>query len=128
MADYANLSDLKDHWPALRSDQEAEALQKLLEASIEVRTSFPGIDARLASGELNEEVPRLVVCRMIKRAMDTPNDAMAGVGSVTHQGGPFAQTLNFTNPDGNIYLSKSDRNLLSPVEQRRAFMIHPGGV
>lgn len=127
MADYATLADFKLHWPALPYDREAEAGQKLHEASIEIRTSFPDIDARITSGELNAEVPRLVVCRMVKRAMDTPTDAMAGVGSITQQGGPFAQTLNFTNPDGNIYLSKSDRSLLASIKQRRAFTIHPGG-
>lgn len=127
MADFATLSDLKAHWPALPSDREVEASRKLYEASLELRTAFPDIDARIASGELDENVPRLVVCRMVKRALDTPADAMAGVGSVTQQGGPFAQTLNFTNPDGNIYLSKSDRRLLAPIKRRRAFTIHPGG-
>lgn len=127
MADYATLADLKAHWPALSADQEPEAQQKLTEASIEVRALFPDVDGRLASNALDVEVPRLVVCRMVKRAMDSPVEAMGGVQSTTQQTGPFTQTLNFTNPDGNIYLSKADKRLLSPPRSARAFTIHPGG-
>lgn len=128
MADYATLADLKAHWPALPASREAEAQQKLTEASIEVRALFPDIDGRMTAGALAWEVPRLVVCRMVKRAMDLPSESMAGVDSATHQTGPFTQTLNFTNPDGNIYLSKADRRLLTEVRTRRAFTIHPGGI
>lgn len=127
--DYATVANLQEHWPGLPDSRLDEAGQKLHEASIEVRALYPDVDRRVVSGELDPDVPRLVVCRMVKRSMDSPLDeGMAGVGSTTAQTGPFSQTLSFTNPDGNIYLSKADRRLLESGRRKaRAWTIHPGG-
>lgn len=134
--DYATLADLKEHWSALPADDEVEAEQKLHEASIEVRGNFRDVDRRLGlwaidsedPNALDPDVPRLVVCRMVKRAMDAPESQIAGVNQIQQSAGPFGQTLSFTNPDGNIYLSKSDRALLGAGRVKgKAFTIHPGG-
>lgn len=126
---YATLAELQTHWPALPSGREDEATQKLAEASIEVRALYPDVDRRIVSLELDSDVPLLVVCRMVKRAMDAPANQVAGVGQIQNSAGPFGQTLSFTNPDGNVYLSKSDKALLSAGRSRgKAFTIRPGGV
>jgi len=128
MAAYAKLADLRKHWPGLPEDREDEAEQKLDEASIEVRALYPDVDARLAAGTLDPDVPRLVVCRMVKRAMDTSRGELAGVGNIQESAGPFARTMTFTNPDGNLYLSKADKRLLAAGRPaRKAWTIHPGG-
>lgn len=130
-ADYATLTDLQEHWPALPEGDFAEASQKLHEASIEIRGNYPDLDQRISmpveAGGMDPDIPRLVTCRMVKRAMTAPDDRMAGVEQVQQSAGPFGQTLRFTNPDGNIYLSKGDRNLLKASRPRgKAFTIHPG--
>ena len=125
---YASVSDLQQHWPALPVDREAEAAQKLFEATVEVRALYPDVDRRIQAEELDLSVPALVVCRMVKRAMDSPDGQVAGVNQIQQSAGPFGQTLSFTNPDGNVYLSKSDKALLSAGRVRgKAFTIHPGG-
>lgn len=126
---YATLANLRSHWAALPEIREEEATQKLFEASVEVRALYPDVDRRLATEELDSSVPELVVCRMVKRAMDAPENQVAGVGQIQNSAGPFGQTLSFTNPDGNVYLSKSDKALLSAGRARgKAFTVHPGGV
>lgn len=127
---FAVLPDLRSHWSKLPAADEDEAAQKLIEASIEVRVLYPDVDSRISSGTLDSDVPKLVVCRMVKRAMDNASrGGMDGIGSVQESAGPFAQTLNFTNPDGNLYLSKSDKRLLSAGRPgRKAWTIHPSGV
>lgn len=127
---FANVDDLRKHWAELPADREDEAAQKLIEASIEIRALYPDADARIAALTLDPDVPKLVVCRMVKRAMDNASrGGMDGIGSVQESAGPFAQTLNFTNPDGNLYLSKSDKRLLAAGRPgRKAWTIHPAGV
>lgn len=126
---FASVMDLKNHWPALLTEREVEAAQKLSEASTEIRALYPDVDARVESGALSGDVPRLVVCRMVKRAMDSPGGQMAGVNQIQQSAGPFGQTLSFTNPDGNIYLSKSDKALLGAGRAgRKAFTIYPGSL
>lgn len=129
-ADYAGLDDLKAHWPLLPSDREDEAGQKLHEASVEIRALYPDADARIAAGTMDADIPRLVVCRMVKRAMTAPATpgGEGGLGSIQQGAGPFSQTLNFSNPDGAVYLSKADRNLLRTARgQKRAWTIIPSG-
>lgn len=129
-APFAIVADLREHWPKLPVADEDEASQKLAEASIEVRALFPDVDSRITAATLDPDVPKLVVCRMVKRAMDNASrGGLDGVGSVQESAGPFAQTLNFTNPDGNLYLSKSDKRLLAAGRPgRKAWTIHPAGV
>lgn len=124
--DYASLADLQEHWPELPDVDIPKASQKLFEASVTVRGNYPDLDYRIATGVMGSDIPRLVVCQMVKRALE-PKD-MAGVDQMQQNAGPFGQTLTFTNPEGNIYLSKNERMLLRGGRVRkRAFTIHPGG-
>ena len=132
-ADYATLADLKLHWSELPAEDEADATQKLHEASIEVRGNYPDIDARLSiaveDGGMDPEIPKLVVNRMVKRAMDVSEEtATAGFESVQFGTGPFSMGGKVHNPDGNIYLSAADKRLLAKSRPRgKAWTIHPGG-
>lgn len=128
LAPFSTLTELKEHWPAMNPDLDSEASSKLEEASVEVRALYPDLDTRIDAGALDAAVPRLVVNRMVKRALTPPLQEFTGVSSATAQTGPFAHTLNFTNPDANMYLTKADRRLLeSGRPGRQAFTIHPGG-
>lgn len=129
-ADYASLADLKEHWSDLPADREAEAAQKLHEASVEVRALYPDLDGRVGSLEIDADVPRLVVCRMVKRAMDVaalPEQA-AGLDQFTAVTGPFSFTGHVRSPDGALYLSGADKRLLSSRRSRRPFTTMPGGI
>lgn len=123
---YSTLQDFIKHWPALPDSQHTIATQKIDEASTEIDGLYPDVEQRLADGVLKLATVRLVVNRMVKRALDTSAEELAGVTSATAQAGPFAQTLNFSNPDATMYISAPDKRLLSAGRDvRRAFTIHP---
>lgn len=123
--EYATLADLKAHWPELPAEGEAEATQKLHEASVEIRGNYSDLDARILAETLDPDIPKLVVCRMVKRAMAAPDTQ--GVESSSFGAGPFSQGFKYTNPDGSVYLSAADKRLLAkPAPARKAFTIRVG--
>lgn len=133
-ADYATLADLKAHWSALPDEDAEAAKQKLHEASIEVRGNYPDLDQRLASpaapGGMDPDIPKLVVCRMVKRALDVSEETPAAQGFESFQfgAGPFSMGGKVLNPDGNLYLTAADKRLLGRSRPRKqAWTIHPGG-
>jgi hypothetical protein len=132
-SDNSTLADLKLHWPKLPAAQEADAEQKLHEASVEVRGNYPDLDQRLtvavADGGIDPDIPKLVVNRMVKRAMDVSDDApTAGFESFQFGTGPFSMGGKLRNPDGDVYLTAADKRLLAKSKPRKqAWTIHPGG-
>ncbi len=126
---YATVADLKRHWPGLPDGDQELAAQKLLEASIEVHGNYPDLDSRISDGSMDPAVPRLVVCRMVKRSMDVSDDAPpAGLTDYSVATGPFSFSGKLSNPDGNLYLTAADKRLLGRSRARgKAFTIHPGG-
>lgn len=131
--DYATVADLQKHWPALPAGDVDLAGQKLHEASIEIRGNYPDLDRRiavsLAEGGLDPEIPKLVACRMVKRAMDVSSEAPPpGFESFQYGTGPFSMGGKILNPDGNLYLTAADRRLLGKSQpQRKAWSIPVGG-
>ncbi|QCB97122.1 hypothetical protein E5206_09415 [Arthrobacter sp. PAMC25564] len=128
-ADYATLADLKAHWPGLPFEDDAAATQKLHEASIEVCGNYPDLDARILAGTMDPDIPKLVVCRMVKRSMDVSTEApTAGFESVQFGTGPFSMGGKVLNPDGNVYLSAADKRLLGKSRPQRKAWTIPMGV
>ena len=126
---FATIEDLKKHWPALPPEDVAEAEQKLIEASLVIRAKYPDIDQRIASGELDRAVVTYVVCRMVRRALDTPEDVPENATQMSFTAGPFSQSATFRNTDGALYLGKSDKELLEPqprVDGGQFFNLMPG--
>lgn len=132
-ADYATIEDLKEHWSDFPAEAVVDASQKLHEASIIIRGTFPDLDQRLAvpltAGGIHADIPRLVVCRMVKNAMSVADDApTAGLETFQYAAGPFSMGGKVHNPDGNLFLTAADKRLLAPPRARRkAFTIQPGG-
>lgn len=132
-SDYATLADLKLHWPKLTADAEADATQKLHEASVEVRGNYPDLDQRLtvavADGGIDPDIPKLVVCRMVKRALDVSDEGpTAGFESFQFGTGPFSMGGKLRNPDGDVYLTAADKRLLAKSKPRKqAWTIHTSG-
>lgn len=126
-APYATLEDLKKHWPGMPVSSEAEGEQKLIEASITLRQLYPGLDAQVAKGTLDPAVLTLIVCRMVKRALLAGINDVEGVASRNETAGGVTMGFSFSNPNGNLYLTKDDKALLGGGKAgRKAFTIVPG--
>lgn len=92
--------------------------QELARASRYIRRECPGIDVRIAAYELDPTAPdgldpdvaADVACEMVKSASASAGGI--GVESIQAGAGPFQQTLKYSNPVGDLYLSKKQRRLL----------------
>lgn len=107
---YATVADLEDRWRTLTSDEQSRAEVLLGDAAVRLDVlcppSVPPTAAELAA--------RMIVsCEMVKRAMATPG-GVAGIGvtSVQAGAGPFQEAQQFSNPTGDLYVTKADRALL----------------
>lgn len=112
---YAEVVDLEDRWRTLSSPDQERASVLLGDAAVRLDALCPPstpptqqeLDARL-----------IVSCEMVKRAMATPGGVDGiGVNSVQAGAGPFQQTQQFSNPTGDLYLTKADRALLGCGQQ-----------
>lgn len=127
---FASLDDLVKHWPDLPEELQEVAETKLSEASTILRGLYPGIDARISSGKLDQDVVKLVVCQMVATALKRELDASEGddVSQQTFTAGPFSQSLSFRAREASLFLTKLHRQLLGGGgnRNRKAFMIIPG--
>jgi hypothetical protein len=92
--------------------------QELARASRYVRRECPGIDGRIslyvidptAPDAVDPDVVADVVCEMVTSAAASP--AGPGIGSIQQGAGPYQATTTYTNPVGDLYLSKKQKRLL----------------
>ncbi|MCG7284967.1 phage Gp19/Gp15/Gp42 family protein [Cellulomonas sp. ACRRI] len=129
---FATPEDLTQSWRSLTSDEANRATMLLRFASAMIRVECPGIDAKITTvppataPELDPDIPRMVACAMVKRAMIVGTEA-EGVNAEQQTAGPFAKSLTFSNPMGNLYLTKAEKRLLGCGAQT-AFTVPMGGV
>lgn len=123
MYDYATVSDLEDRWRVLTSEEANRAQVLISDASATLRVLAPGIEDRITAGTLDAAIPMLIVCAMVKRSMSAGDFDGASAQSMT--AGPFAQNITYTNPTGNMYVTKAERNLLG-IGGQVAFTVDQG--
>lgn len=114
MVAFATHEDLQDRWKEL-SDEEVSRADVLLEdASVWLREWFPDLESRIAAGSIDAAVAKMVACAMVKRAMiSSGNEGITYAqrsevyGPMSHQTG-----LTYKNPEGNLYITVAERDLL----------------
>lgn len=112
---YATVADLEDRWRTLSVDEKSRADVLLGDAAVRLDVLCPP-SAPPTNQELDAR--KIVSCEMVKRAMSTPGGVDGiGVSSVQAGAGPFQQTQQFSNPTGDLYLTKADRALLGCGDQ-----------
>ena len=111
---FATVTDLETRWRDLTVEEMSRAQAFLEDASSLVMDEFPG------AHDASPATLRRVVCAMVKRAMAAPGGI--GVASLMQGAGPFQQTTQFSNPTGDLYLTKSEKRSLG-VGRQRAFEI-----
>lgn len=114
---FADVSDLEARWRSLTPSEQTLATTLLADASAQVRAECPDVDERIADGSLDPDVPRRVVCAMVKRAMLAPAD-QAPMAQMQQTAGPFSLSGTFVNPTGDLYLTKTERRLLGCARVR----------
>ena len=116
---FATVDDLKARWPDLPVGADAHAGVMLEDASQFILDTVPN------AANAAEATRRRIVCAVVRRAMQTADDA--GYASVQQATGPFSQTVTPVNPSGDFYLTKQERKALGDGSQK-AFGIQVGNL
>lgn len=97
-----------------RVDKELARASRLLRR--EMKRCGVDVDAEITAGRLDPDLVADIVCEMVKTSAISP--AGVGVNSIQMGAGPYQETQNFTNPAGDLYLSKRQKRLLGCGGQR----------
>jgi hypothetical protein len=116
MKPLATITDLQKGWRDL-DDEESIAASTLIDrASAQLYTLFARHHMEVdASNEIQAINLTTVTCNMVRRVLD-------GAGNVSQMAqtiGSTTASLSFSNPDGSLYLSKADRELLGLTGKNR---------
>jgi hypothetical protein len=110
MVAFAEHGDLSARWRSLSTDEQATATVLLDDASAIVRAECAGIDTRITDELVDADLVKATVCAMVKRSMLAADQA--GVSSQQETIGPFSRGVQFTNPLGDLYLTRQERRRL----------------
>ena len=111
---YATVDDLALRWKPFVGDEVNRADILLGDAAVWLRSWFPTLDARIQAGEVDAQVAVIVSCAMVKRAMLGLHNAGQESSNLSETMGPFmAQSqVKFRNPDGDLYVTGQEADLL----------------
>lgn len=107
---YATVADLEARLGRpLTEDERAQASALLDDAAAMLTTLVGVIDSEDMVQAANLKT---VSCAMVARAILSGANGAYGVTDSTATMGPFSQRLAFSNPTGDLYVSKAERALL----------------
>ena len=104
---YADASDLEVRWRTLTTDEQERA-EALLDDASAMLDAYVTVDE---TDEQQMKLLKIVVCNMVERAMSTGGDIF-GVTQQSMTAGPYAQTFNYANPTGDLYITKAEKKML----------------
>lgn len=105
---YATVSDIEARWRELTADEESKAGVLLDDAAAILDTLgvFDSSDPNVAANL------RIVSCNMVIRAMSAAQADTFGMSQGSMTAGPYTQSWTFSNPSGDMYLTKMEKRLL----------------
>lgn len=108
MAQHASIDDLKALWPGGALDEtRAGTVLQLVSSAIDALCASEGVDP---SG-VGADVLRLVTCQAATRML-MASDAGFGVTQESWGATPYSGSTSYANPTGDIYLTRTERQLL----------------
>lgn len=124
MGQWATVDDVLSRWVGEDQPSDLGLVGWIIEdAETVIAAEFPGIAERIGGGDLPVERIRLVVARMVTRALRNPE----GVRTRQEGTGPFTGSVTFggDNP-GDLWLTDDEMGLLRPSgrHRQRAFTIN----
>jgi hypothetical protein len=100
---FADPDDVANRWRPLSDNETNMANAFLDDASLMIRAQYPGIDGEVDTGAVDPDILRSVTANMVKRAMI--GIATAGASQASSTVGPFSQSVTYSNPTGNLYIT-----------------------
>lgn len=105
---FADVSDLESRWRELSTEEEARANVLLGDASA-ILSALVTVDN---SDYKQSELLKMVCCDMVIRAMSATAYDSFGLSQSSITAGPYTQSFSYSNPSGDMYLTKLEKRLL----------------
>lgn len=120
MSTWATVTDVLDRWVGTDAPDDTDLVQAILDDSeVVVLSVYPGIQARIDSGEVSADAVKVVVVRMTTRVLRNPEN----LNSWMQVTGPFSQQRSFS--DSDIWMTAQEKQMLAPAIAGKAFEIDP---
>jgi hypothetical protein len=106
---FATHTDLETRWHGLAEADQARADVLLGDVSMWFKVwfrEFGDLETLVVSDELLAEALKVMACSVVKRAMATGD--FEGASGVEQAMGPITMNVTYRNPEGNLYLTKSE--------------------
>lgn len=107
MEAFATVEDLQLGWKTLTEAEQAVAGELLLRATAKILGAGLVVDA---SDEVQAMNLKTVTCDMVRRAMNA--GTLEGIASASQTIGSSTASLQISNPDGALYISRKEEALL----------------
>lgn len=105
---FAQVSDLEARWRTL-SEAEQDQADVLLEDASAILASMVEIPEH---DDGYPELLSIVTCNMVQRAMSSTAADTYGVTQASMTAGPYTQSWSYSNPSGDMYLTKMEKKML----------------
>lgn len=105
---FALVSDIEARWRDLSTTEETRASVLIDDASA-MLSKLVDVDP---SDEKQAALLKTVCCSMVIRAMSATESDSFGVANTSMQAGSYMQTWTYSNPSGDMYLTKMEKRLL----------------
>ena len=105
---YAEVADVEARWHSL-SGEERQRASVLIEDASAMLDGLVKVDE---DDEAQACQLKTVCCNMVIRSMVASMSDMYGVSQQSVTAGPYSQSLSYSNPSGDMYLTKMERRLL----------------
>ena len=114
---FASLADLEARWHVVDASETVKAQTALDDASTLVLDELDRAGVSVAS--IRPTTLTAIVCAMVIRKLTTDDDHL-GVTSSAQTAGSFSETINYSNPMGDLYLTAAEKKRLG-LRRQRAF-------
>lgn len=122
----ATIADVELCWRPLVDAEQGQARHALVLASALARRDAPGLDGRIAAGELDADLVAHVVAGVVARVMRNPDGARQRSETV----GPFTTSSSYADTVSQLALQPGELRLLaaprSPVAGLGTIRLDPG--
>lgn len=99
---YATVDDLQAGWRTLTADEQTRATTLIGRASTM-------LEALCDTTSKSADILEIVVCSMVQRVMVAES---AGVSAESMGAGGYSQSWTYSNPSGDMYLTKNEKKML----------------
>lgn len=108
MANYATISDIESRWRTLSTDERTRATALISDASA-MLDAVVDVDP---SDQEQAALLKVACCNMVIRAMTATAMDTFGVSQASVTAGPYTQSYSYSNPSGDMYLTKFEKRML----------------